>query len=552
MINVGDALGLCKNIESAGINVVIAESDFSSAMFATVNESTSPINVLIGSKKFVEGWDCWRVSTMGLMHVGKSEGAQIIQLFGRGVRLKGYNWSLKRSGHVGVFKKPAYIDELERLNVFGIEADFMQRFKDFLKEEGLPGNERKEVFKVPLTITYGIGKKLKIIRPKRKRDDGQEYSFKNDGPVPTLGQHADLHARINIESDWYPRIQTVKSKGNQQASAKETASLTRTQLSFLNMDELFFEVEQYKRLKRWHNLNVSKSGLRELLNVSDWYTLFIPAENMAAIRYSNVVLWQQIAAELLKRYCDRFYSLNHRAFIEPRLEIRELEKSDDNFPDEAEGYQFIVDSTERSLIEDIRRIQADLGKPENKWLQIGHIRAHRIDTHLYEPLFHISKGSSIKVSPVALNESEYKFVMALHDYCKDREIRLKKNNQEIYLLRNFSRGKGVGFFEAGSFYPDFILWMVENDKQYISFIEPHGLRQEGPTSKKIQFHKTIKDIQTRLGDPTVILNSFILSWIKQKELEWRLTIQQFEDNHILFMSDDKDSYLDNLFRIMKN
>ncbi|WP_218188302.1 hypothetical protein [Desulfosarcina cetonica] len=65
MINVGDALGLCKNIESAGINVVIAESDFSSAMFATVNESTSPINVLIGSKKFVEGWDCWRVSTMG-------------------------------------------------------------------------------------------------------------------------------------------------------------------------------------------------------------------------------------------------------------------------------------------------------------------------------------------------------------------------------------------------------------------------------------------------------------------------------------------------------
>jgi hypothetical protein len=29
---------------------------------------------------------------MGLMHVGRSEGAQIIQLFGRGIRLKGYDW----------------------------------------------------------------------------------------------------------------------------------------------------------------------------------------------------------------------------------------------------------------------------------------------------------------------------------------------------------------------------------------------------------------------------------------------------------------------------
>ena len=52
---------------------------------------------LIGSKKFTEGWSSWRVCTLGLMNIGKKEGSQIIQLFGRGVRLKGYNFSLKRS-----------------------------------------------------------------------------------------------------------------------------------------------------------------------------------------------------------------------------------------------------------------------------------------------------------------------------------------------------------------------------------------------------------------------------------------------------------------------
>src|SRR3546814_19182052 len=49
----------------------------------------SRLNVLIGSRKFTEGWSSWRVSTMGLLNMGQGEGSQIIQLFGRGVRLKG-------------------------------------------------------------------------------------------------------------------------------------------------------------------------------------------------------------------------------------------------------------------------------------------------------------------------------------------------------------------------------------------------------------------------------------------------------------------------------
>ncbi len=79
LINVGNAKELCDHLGKLNIsNLVIEDSDFTEAMFASVKDSTSPINILIGSKKFVEGWDCWRVSTMGLMHVGSTEGAQII------------------------------------------------------------------------------------------------------------------------------------------------------------------------------------------------------------------------------------------------------------------------------------------------------------------------------------------------------------------------------------------------------------------------------------------------------------------------------------------
>jgi hypothetical protein len=34
---------------------------------------------------------------------------------------------------------------------------------------------------------------------------------------------------------------------------------------------------------------------------------------------------------------------------------------------------------------------------------------------------------------------------------------------DMYLLRNQSR-KGIDFFEAGNFYPDFILWLLRNEK----------------------------------------------------------------------------------------
>ncbi|MGM0759213.1 MAG: hypothetical protein ACQEUB_05830 [Thermodesulfobacteriota bacterium] len=64
LIDVGNAKGLCDHItevsDQSGTNLEVENSDFTETMFTTVKDSTSPINVLIGSQKFVEGWDCWR------------------------------------------------------------------------------------------------------------------------------------------------------------------------------------------------------------------------------------------------------------------------------------------------------------------------------------------------------------------------------------------------------------------------------------------------------------------------------------------------------------
>ncbi len=554
LINVGDAKSLCDHVAEVAkqnkTQLTVEDSDFTEAMFASVKDSTSPINLLIGSKKFVEGWDCWRVSTMGLMHVGKSEGSQIIQLFGRGVRLKGYEWSLKRSGHSHAPLRPTFIEELETLNVFGIEADFMEKFREFLKEEGLPGNERCKIITIPLNVTYDFGKKLKILRPRRKASDGKEYDFKKDAAVPTVGDIPDYMTHNTVVADWYPRIQAMQSRGTPLANQKDKVSLREQHLALLDIDSLFFELERFKRERSWYNLNITKDGIQRLLGDPNWYTLYLPETRLNPETFDGVLLLQQVASELLKRYCDHYYNYRKREYIEPRLELRDLTPDDDNIPQE-EFYQIIVDGDEKQVIQGILQIKNDLEQKKDDLLKVGDLNACNLGMHLFQPLFHVRRGGKITILPVSLNESEYQFVTDLKTWCDGHKADLEKEGMELFLIRNMSRGKGVGFFEAGSFHPDFIMWMLVGGKQYVTFIEPHGLLHEGPASKKILFHKQIKDVEQRLKDPTVILNSFILSWTQYPQLQWGNPQAELEDMHVLFMTNDRDNYIDKLFNRLR-
>jgi len=550
LINVGDASGLAAHIaEQEFDNVAVLESEFAETMFGQINLSSSPVNLLIGSKRFVEGWDCWRVSTLGLMHVGKSEGAQIIQLFGRGVRLKGYDWSLQRSGFATPTHQPELIQYVETLNVFGIEADFMERFRKFLEEEELPGNDQKQVFTVPLTVTYDFGQRLKVLRPRKKRGDGREYDFKRDGAVPALTLIPEKIRQKGVAIDWYPRIQSLESKKGTKLGTKEETVFEDGHLDFLDYDDLFFRLEKFKRERTWHNLNISKSMIRTLLADRTWYKVVVPSGKMEFSDFGNVALWQEMAAELLQRFSEEYYNYCKAAFIEPRLELREIEAGDGSLP-EADEYQLIVDASETALINDIQNLTSEISARKAGVLRAGDLKGCLFGTHLYEPVLHAAKGSKIQIAPVSLNESEFQFLDDLRLFIEKDQARLAAEGIELFLLRNESRGRGVGFFEAGNFYPDFLLWLVKDGRQHLAFVEPHGLQHEGPGHKKIEFHQVIKGIQARLASENIILNSFIVTPTRFGKLNWGKTIHELEDMHVLFMEDQKDTYVASIINRM--
>ena len=335
VVNVGDDAKLVKLCEEKGL--ATGELQFSGSLFHEINTPHSTVHLLIGSRKFTEGWSSWRVSTMGLMNVGKGEGAQIIQLFGRGVRLKGYGLSLKRSSKTQLpegVERPKHIGVLETLGIFGIHADYMAQFRDFLDEEGLPANDDRSEFLLPVIKNLGT-QKLKTIRLKKTINGvSTEFgdAFRKLAPVPTIAPPDPASdpstaylQRNQVLLNWYPKIQAMKSGGlvggDSDAAPNET-HLSARHVAFLDHDRLYFELERFKAERGWYNLNLTQQAIEALLADQSWYRLQIPAEELTGDSFEKVRLWGEIAVSLLKKYTERYYTFRKREWELPHLEYR--------------------------------------------------------------------------------------------------------------------------------------------------------------------------------------------------------------------------------------
>lgn len=558
VINIGDASGLIKEFEKAGERamaqgepepLVVREPEFSGSLFQRIDENDSPLTMLIGSKKFTEGWSSWRVSTMGLMNVGQSEGSQIIQLFGRGVRLQGYGFGLKRSKKVQEelrIPAPKNIDCLETLGIFGVHASYMAEFRKYLEDEGLPSSTNRESFTLPTLKPFTTLPRLRVIAVEEGID------FKKERPGPTLRRIAGSRRPSSVSLDWYPKIESQRSKGartNGDAVNKHEATLSHKHLAFMDLDTVFFELLRFKNEKSWYNLNLTREDIRDLLEHPDWYKLAIPPDALEFHDMGQVRMWQEIAVLLLKKYCDTFYKFKKSEFEAPHLEYRDLELDPERNPNIITEYNFMIEPSEHDLIARLTDLKAEIvqGKLKPLVWNYNNFEALLFARHLYEPLLYLD-SKLVEVKPVPLNEGE-------RDFIKHLKVFYDKNGavfagKELYLLRNQSRGKGIGFFEAGNFYPDFILWLLHGDKQYITFVDPKGLRNlRGPEDPKISFYHVIKDVEQRLGDSSIVLNSFIVAPTPHRDVaHWeisgkRMSIADFKARNVYFQTDERDNYI---------
>jgi len=462
IINIGDVVDFRKHLEKT-LKIKVKQDVINDSLFDRISRADSPINMLIGAKKFIEGWSSWRVSSMGLLRIGKGEGSQVIQLFGRGVRLKGKDKSLKRSHALG--GAPYWLQSLETLYIVGWNADYLQTFREMLEREDLA----KELPPLRLVQKEIPNWALVPQTPEGFDSSTETWVLNANGP------------RVSL--DLVPQVVSLtpgEAGITEQAAAAGAVSTIlpseAPHYALVDLDRLHAELVEYKAAKGYSNVFIQRAVVQDVL-ASRCQLRMLAEEAREPARV------HQAASRALKTYLDRFVRLRERqtesACAAPRLLVRErhvtyeyritvdAEGAGENFLKEIEKLLRMFEKQKKELLK-------DAGEPLPRLY---------LDWHLFNPL--LVEGSKewqahVSVSPPPLVLTERKLVQGLKAFWQHNCMKPEYRDTEVCLLRNPPR-VGVGLFARSAFYPDFILW-IRNRKTKttrVFFLDPHGLHHEG-------------------------------------------------------------------------
>ncbi len=472
---------------------------------------------------------------MGLLNVGQGKGPMIIQLFGRGVRLKGRDFSLKRSSALDG-EHPDGVELLETLDIFGMRADYMARFKKDLEREGVDPDGYEEL--PPLRIRPEesfLEQELLIPRPSE-----EEFSESRNVLLdvePDLKVSLDLSVRLEAARMDEDGLATSAIK------AGERQRIGVEYLSVLDWHSIYLDLLEFKSSRRLWNLVIPPGMPRRIMEQPEpLYTLVADRRVVEPQDFEGLNDLQEIVQSVLRKYVERFYHLHQQRWDSQHMRAETLTASHPNFAD----YTVKVQRSKRKLVAEVEALirRADeLYERDVKELPNIHF-----DRHLYQPLL-VERGDAVKSTPAGLKESEERFVSVLRDWCRE-EPDGSMSSRELFLLRNLSRGKGIGFFNTAGFYPDFVLWVkYEDGSQKVVFVEPHGMRNDDPppNNDKVDLYLALRDLSDRIvgkNGQDIFLDSYIVSATPYGELSRKWgegwTRERFARKHVIFEDDLKE------------
>jgi len=496
VVNIGDALSFRKHIEEH-LKLTVHADTQRDALFSSLDAPGSRLNILIGAKKFIEGWSSWRVSAMGLMNIGKGEGSQIMQLFGRGIRLKGWNMSLKRSDFVETGETPPDgIHLLETLYVFGWNAHYMAQFQGMIDAEDIP------VFRdLPLFPNKKWPKKGMLVPKPEGRTDLLAETWVYDDEQ---GFEVDLTARLTAYTgDLGGQALTTKRAGGRRIDFKDAKHM---------LDEGALYALCLERAGRpdMGNTFLSRERFRGVLEKC---SALLPEEDAA-----NRNVLQQAAAQAVSDALRRGFNAWQRRRMNSEMAPREL------CVKEVMPQWRIQVGRDTELL---ARIEAFIEKPLEKFDRDEPIPRLYMDWHLYNPLFlNIEKDTDKHLIPLGLVDSEVKFLRDLRKFWKREHKKAQYRDWKLFVLRNPSPGGVALYGEEGRFVPDFILWL-KNSKQkqtMVCFVEPHGLHHESENKvrSKAQCLLNLIDLsrEEAFRQKGLAMDGWILSDTKISEVPW--------------------------------
>ena len=545
LIYIGDTSTFKKLVEEDDPGITLEEDAITGSLFDGINEPDTSIDILIGAKKFMEGWNSWRVSNMGLLNIGRKEGSEIIQLFGRGVRLRGKGFSLKRSSSLDG-KHPDPLSLLETLNIFAVRANYMAQFREYLEKEGV---ETEGAVELPLFIRSNkefLGKGLVMPRVPEDCNFATEADILLE-PDPFAWVRVDMSLKVQALESSFEGFTAVD------AQAGGECSIPAESLELVDWERAYLDLLEYKERKGLTNLAILPDAPRRILATTEPERLYRLVADESVVRpesFTTTALLQEAAVNILRKYADNFYRVRREQWDSHHMIYKTLDESDPNLSFNRDlvrerassRYLVKIQKSESDLVTAVEKLIDEVDRLYKE--ETGKLPRIHFDRHLYQPLL-VEQGDKVRMTPPGLNKSESQFVRDMKDYWeKEKGKSLAK--VEVFLLRNLSRGMGIGFFEERWFYPDFILWIMDGKMQHIVFVEPHGMRQEDAYmhDEKARLHESLPDlakgISARGKRKAITLDSYIISATPYNDLRKKYDDEtwdkkRFADAHILFL-----------------
>jgi hypothetical protein len=194
---------------------------------------------------------------MGLLNIGRSEGSEIIQLFGRGVRLLGLERKLRRSSSLPG-EHPAELSLLEKLNLFAIRANYMVEFRRYLEREGVDP-DGDVLLPFDLKVNHDFLKKGLLV-PRL----ASEKSFAESERI-LLGRDE----RCKVVLDFSLKVERLGIVDGAVKTSRYVEGRRKTlppdRLSLLDWDQLYLDLLQFKDEQGFHNLVVTSESPKQIL-----------------------------------------------------------------------------------------------------------------------------------------------------------------------------------------------------------------------------------------------------------------------------------------------
>ena len=311
------------------------------------------------------------------MYIGRSEGSQIIQLFGRGIRLKGINNSLKRSD---VDDKK--INTVQTLYIYGIKADYLAIFRDIIsKEDSLYISTKiettKEVFKTAPDLPV-------------LKENVDKNKFNS-----LLLELRDMNIRLSL--DLIPKAIRIESR---ESTLNDTIDLKpykieRDVLDVIDWNKLYLSLLKFKYEKKYYNIIIDINKIRDFI-YNGKYDLYIPIYTIDKNNFDYIRYISNIIEELSKKFITQNYNKYYSENIEMKLE----NLGENDILNEYNVY--IKESLAKTI--DINNENSIILNNFKILEKIGGIRTVNSKISLYKPLFIISKNEIVKTVPEGLND----------------------------------------------------------------------------------------------------------------------------------------------------